>query len=392
MDPTPAPAVPGREPLTGLPALRLILPLSALAVTATVIGRMLAPAAVGLAVGTGKLVRILEVVGGAASQLFAVSAVFVAMALLGAFARSRAPYGLRIVGIFAGSFVMLIVVHATVERVPGLSSALIGVIAALLALGAAWDARRALFARPVALVVGLVGLGALARLVSVALALRAVDAARPRLAGPARGVATAAFVIDALAVLVTIAALVPRGKERPRPLASPLTLVALALALLVTRQALAGGAEDASALDVLVRRALDRLLTRPAPLLPLNLQLFTAALGVLVALCSLFARRDVRALAGALVLALVARAAPDTPLGALSLMIAAFALLLTVRDDRGLWASILGGGVGKVAAPAGDPRAAGAAGADPRGDREGEAIPERGVREVRQVDAEDDVR
>lgn len=414
-DPAPAGAAPGaprprstppdassREPLAGLPALRLVLPLAGLAVAATILGRMLAPAAAGLAVGTGRLVRGLEIVGGALTQLFAVSAVFVAMALLSAVARSRVPYGLRIGAILAGSFVMLIVLRATVERVPGLSSALIGVLAALLAIGAAWDARRAPFARPVALVLGLVGLGALARLAGVALAIRAADPTRVGLAVPARGIATAGFVIDALAVLVTIAVLAPRkpkeaggggsGDARPQHLASPLTLAALALALLATRQALAGGVEEASALDVLFRRALDRLLTRPSPLLPLGVQLFAAALGVLVALSALLARRDVPALTGALALALVARAAPDAPLGALSLVIAAFSLALAARDDRGLWAAILGSGASEAAAPAGAGRGSKASGADPQGPGEEGASPVRGDREVRQVDADDDVR
>jgi hypothetical protein len=412
-DPAPQAAA-GRAPLAGLPALGLVRPLAALAVLATLLGRMIAPAAAGIAVGAGKLVRALELTGGALSQLFAVASIVVAMALLGAFARSEAPYGLRVGAILAASFVILIVLNATVQRVPDLSSALIAVIAALLALGAAWDARRAPFARPVALALGLVGLGALARLGGVALAIRAADGPRPALAGPARGFATAGFVIDGLAVLIAVAALAARGKPRdpkgddgnPSPLARPATILALVVAFLLTRQALAGGGEDATAFDVLLRRALDRLLPRPAPLLPVPAQIFAAALSLVAAISALIARRDVPALSGALALVLVARSAPDAPLGALSLVIAAFSVALAARDDRGLWAAILAGGGAREGAPAHAPAAGGAnpaasvgggAGAREReegGAERGEAPPDPSApapEGVRQVDAEDDV-
>ncbi len=341
----------------GVPALRLVWPLAALALGATILGRMVAPAAVGVAVGTGLLVRALEIAGDVLSQLFAVFAVCVGAALLGAMARSHAPYALRIGAILAGSFVMLIVLHATIERVPGSSSALIGVLAAALAIGAAWDAWRAPFARPAALVVGLTGAGALIRLMGVALAIRAADAPSPGLAGPARGFATAAFVVDGLSILVAVAALAPRRRAAaeegsPLPLASPLVLLALVLSFLAARQGLAGGREDAGTVDLIVRRALDRLLARPAPLFPIGAQLFAAALALLAALVLLAARREVAALAGALALALVARSAPDAPLGALSLVIAATGLALAARDDRGLWAAILSRAPAKPVTPA----------------------------------------
>ncbi|WP_437580323.1 hypothetical protein [Sorangium sp. So ce887] len=345
-----------RPPLAGLPVLRLIRPLAVLALLAMILGRMLAPAMVGLAVGIERAAHAVELAGAGASQLFAIGAIVIAMALIGALVRSRVPYALRIAAIVAGSFVILVVLHATAQRVPDLSAALIGVSAAILALGSAWEALRVPFMRPVAAALGLVGASALVRLTGVLLAVWANDRGSKALAGATSSVATAAFALDALAVLVATVALGarrearprdaepprPRDAEEPRPrLVSPLSLAALALSLLVTRAALAGAADDASMLEVLLRRALDRLLTRPAPVVPLSMQLFVGALSVVVVALALIAPPRLPVLGGALALLLVARSAPEVPLNALSLLIAALCVALAARDERGFWAAVL---------------------------------------------------
>ncbi|WP_437602724.1 hypothetical protein WMF28_14010 [Sorangium sp. So ce590] len=337
-----------RPPLAGLPVLRLIRPLAVLALLAMLLGRMLAPAMVGLAVGIERAAHAVELAGAGASQLFAIGAIVVAMALIGAVVRSRVPYALRIAAIVAGSFVILVVLHATAGRVPDLFAALIGVSAAILALGSAWEALRVPFMRPVAAALGLVGASALVRLTGVLLAVVANDRGSKALASATSSVATAAFALDALAVLVATVALGarrearPRDAEQPRPrLVSPLSLAALASSLLVTRAALAGAADDASMLEALIRRALDRLLTRPAPVVPLSMQLFAAALSVVVVALALIAPPRLPVLGGALALLLVARSAPEVPLNALSLVIAALCVALAARDERGFWAAVL---------------------------------------------------
>ncbi|WP_437593158.1 hypothetical protein [Sorangium sp. So ce1000] len=338
----------GRPPLAGLPVLALIRPLAVLALLAMLLGRMVAPAMVGLAVGIERAAHTIELAGAGASQLFAIGAIVVAMALINAVVRSRVPYALRIAAIVAGSFVILVVLHATVQRVPDLSAALIGVSAAILALGSAWEALRVPFVRPVAAALGLVGASALVRLAAVLLAVWANDSGSKTLAGATSSVATAAFALDALAVLAATVALGvgrearPREAEAPRPrLVSPLSLVALASALFATRAALAGAVDDASMVEALFRRALDRLLTRPAPVVPLSIQLFVAALSVVVVALALVAPPRLPALGGALALLLVARSAPEVPLGALSLVIAALCVALASRDERGFWAAML---------------------------------------------------
>ncbi|MGK4005648.1 hypothetical protein WMF31_23680 [Sorangium sp. So ce1036] len=359
-----------RPPLAGLPVLRLIRPLAVLALLAMILGRMVAPATVGLAVGIERAARAVELAGAGASQLFAIGAVVVAMALIGAVLRSRISHALRISAIVAGSFVILVVLQATVQRVPDLSAALIGVSAAVLALGSAWEALRVPFMRPVAGALGLVGASAMVRLVGVFLALWANERGSKALAGATSSVATAAFALDVLAVLVGTVALGasseprPRGAEAPRPaprLASPLSIAALAAALLATRAALAGAGDDASMIESLFRRALDRLLTRPVPAVPLSMQLFAAALSVAVAALALAAPPRLPALGGALALLLIARSAPEVPLGALSLVIAALCVALAARDERGFWAAVLATERERAsgAPPAGKPDTAG---------------------------------
>lgn len=339
-----------RPPLKGLPVLRLIRPLAVLTLIAMLLGRMLAPATVGLAVGIERISRAVELAGAAASQLLAISAVVVAMALISDVVRSRNHIALRLAAIVGGSFVILVVLHATARRVPELSAGLLGVTAAVLALLGAWQALRVSFTRLAGVALGLAGASSLVRLLGVLLAMWANDRSSKPLASTTSAVATAAFALDALAVFVSLAALGAgrahrkgsggEPRELPR-LASPLTVAALALAFLATRAALAGAADDAATIDTLARRALERLLTRPAPMVPHAVQLFVAALSVAVAALVLAAPPRLPAVGGALALLLIARSAPEVPLNALALVVAALCLVLAAGDERGFWAAVL---------------------------------------------------
>jgi hypothetical protein len=128
--------------------------------------------------------------------------------------------------------------------------------------------------------------------------------------------------------------------------------------MLLTRQALLAGHDDAGPATVLLGRALERLVTQPAPVIPASIQLFVAALAPLIALVALFRRqvppregadpsapraRLPASLGAAIALSLLVRDAPEMPLGALFLVIAGLSLALTADDDRGVWAAISAG-------------------------------------------------
>jgi hypothetical protein len=99
--------------------------------------------------------------------------------------------------------------------------------------------------------------------------------------------------------------------------------------------------DEAGPALVLLRRVADRLVVRPEPYVPQAIGIFMAFLPPLVAIAALFARTLVPALTGSIALLLLARGSPEMPLGAISLLIAALAIPLAARDDRGIWRSPL---------------------------------------------------
>jgi hypothetical protein len=316
--------------------LRLLKPLAVLGVLALIFGRLLGPSWAGVAVGMGSVIRVMEVVGGALSQLFAMAATVLAMAELLALTGSRSSYLVRTLAIVAGGLAIIVSLFSAAMRVPGLSLGVVGVASTALALASAWDAYRSPFARRTALVLGLIGAAGAVRLASIGLAVLAASRASGPLASVARGVATGSFVLDALALFTAMAVLATNGKK----VTSPLTTAALVLAFLATRQAMLGGADDTDTVSLLLRRAATRFLTRPEPFVPFQVQFFVGFLAVFAAVSALFGRGQLPALAAALALALVARGSPDMPLGALVLVLASMSVVLAARDDRGLWATI----------------------------------------------------
>ncbi|HZF53533.1 MAG TPA: hypothetical protein VE093_33025 [Polyangiaceae bacterium] len=325
-----------RAPAQPMLILRLVRPLAVVGVLALILGRLLGPSWAGIAVGMGRLTRLMEVAGGALTQLFAMAATVLTMAELLTLTKSRASYLVRILAIVAGGLAIIVSLSAAAVRVPALSLGLVGVTSSALAVASAWDAVRAPFARRAALVLGLVGAAGLVRLAGIGIAVLAASRISAPLTSAARIVATVSFVVEAVALLVAMAVLATGSKK----VTSPLTTAALVLAFLATRQAMVGGADDADLVSVLLRRAATRLLTRPEPFIPLQVQFFTGFLAVFAAASALFSRGQVPALAGALALALVARGSPDMPLGALVLVVASMSVVLAAQDDRGLWAAI----------------------------------------------------
>jgi hypothetical protein len=319
-----------------LPVLESMRPLAAFAVLATVLGRALAKALTGSGVGGSRLVEKVVEAGAVASQIFALAAMMLAILTVMAAARSRLPLGVRLGALTLGGFAILPTVWALHEPVPDLSAVLVGGSASLLALVATPSALRAPFARGPALVLGLVALGSVVRLGAVALVLRSTQP--PWLAPLLNVASTAAFLADTLALAAAIGWIAARSRR----LTSPASMVLLALALLCTRQALAGRGDDLRPLDVMLWRVAQRLTSRPDPAFPLAFQVFVAFLGPMVASAALLARGALGPLGAAVALALCARGSVEMPPCALMLMIAALGLALAAGDGRGLWAAIGG--------------------------------------------------
>lgn len=331
--PPPAPA----EAPSSFGALVFVRPLAAFAVIAMLLGRVIGPSVRGLAVGLGRTGDVLELAGAAMSQFFLIVATVGAMALGLSALRAGLPSIVRFGAVFATGLVVLVTLSASASRVPEASLVLVGGVACALALLAAWDTMRAPFARATAVMLGLLGLGALMRVVSVLIVMRE-GVASAALARMARGVSTVGLLLDGAAMIVAVGVVSSRGKK----LTSPATLVALAAALFATRQALAGTSVDAAAMSVLLSRAAKNLILRPEPLVSPVIATFVAFAAPALAVAALSTRTLTPALSGAIALLLVARGAPDVPLCALALVIASLATVLAARDHRGLWAALAG--------------------------------------------------
>jgi hypothetical protein len=332
----------------------MVRPFAVLAVLAVLLGRAIGPSMAGIGVGMDRIIPAVEFIGKIVSQLFAMSAIVLAMAEILTASKSRLPSVARLGSLGFGGVVILVSLLASPRReiLPPLMVGLLALAAALLALLAAVTAWHAPFARAAALVVGLVGLAGVIRLLAVALAYQTAEPRWARLAEGARGIATLGFLVDTAAVLLATVWVASRGRK----LVSPVVLVVLGLALLLTQQALRADLEDAGMLSLLIRRAAEHLMTRPTPLLPMGPLIFVAVLAPLVAVAALGVRSVTPpgdgsaqptvsapippAIRGVLALALLVRGAPEMPLSGLLLVVAAVSVALASRDDRGVWEAI----------------------------------------------------
>ena len=330
-------------PRSGIPILRLVPPFAALAILASILGRAVGPSMEGLAVGLGRLISAVQIAGGVLSQVLAVAAIVLAMGEILVASRSRVPAAVRLGSIGLGGGVVLACFLASPRResLPDALVVLMSASAIGLSLLSGVTALKTPYARAAGMILGLVGAGSLLRLIAVVIAVQASE----RFAAVASGVAAAGFLAGVLAMAIAAAWIASRSGK----LASPGTLLPLALALYLTQKAIQADAEDADTVSVLVRRAVEHLIVRPRPLLPIGFQIFAALLAPLLAIAAL-ASRPARgasaaalsppAIGAAIALALLVRDAVDMPLGALSLVIAGLTAALAAQDDRGMWDAI----------------------------------------------------
>jgi hypothetical protein len=331
----------------GVPILRLVPPFAAFAIVASLLGRAIGPSMEGLAVGLGKLIGAVQLSGGVLSQVLAVAAIVLAMGEILVVSRGRVPAAVRMGSIGLGGVVVLGCFLASPRResLPDALVVLMSLSAVAFALLAGQSALKASFSRASGLILLLVGADSLLRLISVGIASQAGKAGTVNLAKIAGAVATLAFVAGVVAMAIAAAWIASRSRK----LASPGTLVPLALALFLTQLALRGDGEDAGAMSVLLHRAVARLIVRPLPIVPVGFQIFIAVLAPLLAIAAL-ASRPARgasaaalappAIGAAIALALLMRDAADMPLGALALVIAGLTVALAAHDERAVWEAV----------------------------------------------------
>jgi hypothetical protein len=352
----PRPKLSSAPPRAGMSILRLVRPFALLALFAVVLGRAVGPAAAGIGVGMNRLIAIVDYAGKITSQLFVMLATIFAVSEILVASRSRLPAAVRYGAPGLGGVVILVSLMAAPRReiLPASMVGLMALCAAVLALLSAASAIRAPFARAAALIVGLVGFAGAVRLLAVGLAYQAAEPGWTRLVQVARGMATVGFALELGAVFVATAWIAARARK----LTSPVTLLVLALALVLTRQALRADLDDAGVGSLLLRRAAERLVSRPDPFFPPALSIFVAFLAPLAAGAVLLVRGAPPprpgseqpagpgrapvppAIRAALALALLVRGTLEMPVSGLLLVIAALSVALAARDERGVWDAI----------------------------------------------------
>ena len=338
-----------RVPPPGDP-LRLVRVVAWIGVAALIFGRFIAPALPGTVVGAARLVRGVELAGAFLSQLFAISVQIALATALVHTAASTVPPWMRLLGVALASFAAFLVLGAStdIEAVPRTAALLAAGSAGAFAILAAAASRASRVVRLPAVVLGLVGAGALVRVLRGLVYLHGAGSLSPAsLASLGRGLTTTASILVGLAALLALVYIGRASRAEPQEpgrdgasLWTPVTLVVLVLAVVCARQAAAGASADAGTLSVLLKRAADRFLIQPEAHLRGPFRLFLGFLTPLTA-AGLLAVRRVPTLGAALCLALVAADVADAPLGAMTLVLSSLGILLVARSGHVLWSALV---------------------------------------------------
>ncbi len=320
-------------------ASHLIRPMAVLALLATVIAQSVAPAIKGVAMGMGRVIDGIDVAAGIVSHLLAIATTALAIGLILLIARDRKINILvRILLIAQTAVILILGVPAARFRLSAFACFFIGLVACGLALVSSLEGMRQPRSRAPGLVLAVTTIAALLRMIPAAI-LSLSEPARAESFQPlASLLASVSAVVFGAAVFMTLAWLAARGRR----LVAPVSTIVLAASMVLTWGALRGEKPDAPAWTLFLSRAMTELVPDPTTLLPQFVVFFIAALAPLTAVAAISSRRQIPAVLGALALTVTAGSAPDVPGRALILALASLSVVLASRDDRGMWAALIG--------------------------------------------------
>ncbi len=289
------------------------------ALLATVVGRGVAPAIPGLAVGIASVIVLSGRVAAFLSQLVAAGGVAAAVRLGVSVLRSpRLDLGYRLVALPGGAIVVALVMAAWARPLEPDMCRTMALAAIATALAGAFANLRVTETRAAGLVLGSAGFSGLFHLLARELVSRAAEHLDNTSLHWAVAVATLATLLDLVALGLTLTYL-GRGDRRKVALTAALVLVpAFALGAFAAH----GSAPGAGILRVLAERTLAQLSRAPAAALPSALRFaITAALLTTAGLCVLKPGERSKT-SVVLSLSLLSLGAPDMPLPALWLVVA----------------------------------------------------------------------
>lgn len=294
--------------------------LTQVALLATVVGRGIAPAIPGLTVGIAPYIALSGRVSAFLSQLVAAGGVAAGIRLAsGALRVSKLDLGYRLIALPGSAIVIALVMAAWARPLEPELCRLMAIAGIATALAGAVASLRLSETRASGLVLGCAGFSGLLHLMARELMSRAAE----RLDSPSLRwavlVATLAALLDVGALSLSLI-YVGRGSWRRIALGAALVLVP---ALLLGALAAHGSAPGAGVLSVLTERSLTQLTRLPAAALPKAIRFaITAAVLLCAGFCVLMPGERGKANV-VLSLCLLSLGAPDMPLPALWLVVAA---------------------------------------------------------------------
>ena len=289
------------------------------ALLATIIGRGVAPAIPGLAVGIAPFIALSGRIAAFLSQLVAAGGVAAAVRLAsGALRLPKLDLGFRLIALPASAIVIALVMAAWARPLEPELCRMMALAAIFASLAAALASLRTPDARASGLVLGSAGLSGLSHLIARELVSRAAQRLDSVSLRYAIAVATLATLFDLLALGLALAYF---GQKQRRQSALGVAIVILP-ALAIGLFAAHGTAPGAGVVRVLAERVLAQLSRAPAAALPPAVRFaVTTALLIGAGLC-VAKPSDRRKTSVVLGLSLLSLGAPDMPLPALWLVVA----------------------------------------------------------------------
>jgi hypothetical protein len=319
--------VPGSRATFGWAGGALVLT-ATVAIAAKIVGVIIAPGARGVAgESTG---NFLETLSGAFA--YTLTALLVALVCGASFELARTRH-VNVVArgmvVAVSGLIVALASPAVVERLSTLPSLALAVVTSLIALLAGAVVLRSAETRALGGMLTMLALCGLLRVVAWETCSVAVDRGSTSLLETARGLATAAVGLQAVATLLAAAWIGTRSKWRGRILANLAILVAFGITWLAARTT-----DSASTIESILRTALPAAAGMPPPYLLQSIAAFLVPASILLAGAALLQPRQSPAIVVALALALLSNGAFDVPLHALLITTSAEWAMLAMADER----------------------------------------------------------
>lgn len=305
------------------------------AIGAKIFGIIVAPGARGVA--GEATVNFLETSSGAFA--YTLTALLVALVCGASFELARVQ---RVNVVARGTVVAvsgLIVALASpsvVERLSTLPSIALAVITSIIALVAGVVVVRSPQTRVVGGVLVLLALCGLLRVVAWETSAVAFDRVSRPILEVARGFATAAIALQAIAALLAAAWIGTRSRWRGRILANAAIFVAFVITWLAARTT-----DSPSAIETVLRTSLPAAAGTPPPYMLGSIAAFLVPASLLLAGAALLQPAQPPVIVAALALALLSHGAFDVPLQALLVTTSAQWAMLATADDWGYWEALV---------------------------------------------------